>query len=209
MKRCRRAEWGPVHIHRGRRICLLNCVRLSRAARCNTPEDAGVPLRCNTAPNLGFARAGPANASGRRNRLAGRSKSLVIPTQMRGPRLVATTLHQAPPRRRASLPRQSDSRRQIATSPLPAPGRRREGLDFGRDRIDFGMAVSRAIASEPTPASDWEQECLTPLPPEEVERRRRGAVRLAQAFSSSPYYAARANADPDYWTKFCSSHINW
>jgi hypothetical protein len=47
------------------------------------------------------------------------------------------------------------------------------------------------------------------LPRSEAERRVQGAARLAQAFSSSPYYRARAERDPDYWNKFYDSRVNW
>ena len=35
------------------------------------------------------------------------------------------------------------------------------------------------------------------------------AVRLQQAYSSMPWHAQRAAADPDYWLKFSTGRPNW
>lgn len=46
------------------------------------------------------------------------------------------------------------------------------------------------------------------LPPEEIERRARGAQRLKEAFSSIPFHARKAAKDPDYWHHFYVSRVN-
>ena len=43
----------------------------------------------------------------------------------------------------------------------------------------------------------------------ECERRARGAERLKERFSCVPFYAQKAMNDPDYWSKFYDSRINW
>jgi hypothetical protein len=43
----------------------------------------------------------------------------------------------------------------------------------------------------------------------EVERRARGAERLREAFSSVPFYAQRAEKDPDYWHSLYVSRVTW
>ena len=47
------------------------------------------------------------------------------------------------------------------------------------------------------------------LPPEELDRRALGAIRLSEAFSSVPFYAQRVAKDPDYWNEFYASRVNW
>lgn len=47
------------------------------------------------------------------------------------------------------------------------------------------------------------------LPPEEIERRAQGALRLKEAFSSNPFYARKAENDPEYWNHFYASRVNW
>lgn len=47
------------------------------------------------------------------------------------------------------------------------------------------------------------------LPKAELERRARGAERLKEAFSSIPFYAQRAKANPDFWNEFYDSRVNW
>ncbi len=47
-----------------------------------------------------------------------------------------------------------------------------------------------------------------PVSLEERARRERGAERLKEAFSSIPFYARRAEKDPDYWNKLYASAIN-
>ena len=47
------------------------------------------------------------------------------------------------------------------------------------------------------------------LPPEEVERRARGAIRLSEAFSSIPWHMQRAAKDPDYWNALYASRARW
>lgn len=44
---------------------------------------------------------------------------------------------------------------------------------------------------------------------QECERQALGAVRLKEAFSSTPFYAQRAAKDPDYWNKLYDSRVNW
>jgi len=43
----------------------------------------------------------------------------------------------------------------------------------------------------------------------ECERRARGVERLKEVYSSIPFYAQRAAKDPEYWTKFYDSRVNW
>lgn len=47
------------------------------------------------------------------------------------------------------------------------------------------------------------------LPPQEIERRALGAIRLKEAFSSIPWHARKAAKDPDYWNGFYASRVNW
>lgn len=47
------------------------------------------------------------------------------------------------------------------------------------------------------------------IPIQELERQARGAERLKEAYSSIPWYARQAAKDPDYWSKFYGSRINW
>ena len=42
----------------------------------------------------------------------------------------------------------------------------------------------------------------------ELEGRARGAERLREAFSSTPFYAAAAARDPDYWSSLYASQVN-
>lgn len=44
---------------------------------------------------------------------------------------------------------------------------------------------------------------------QECERHARGAERLKEAFSSTPFYAQRAAEDPDYWNLLYDSRVNW
>lgn len=47
------------------------------------------------------------------------------------------------------------------------------------------------------------------LTPSELERRRLGAQRLKERFSSIPFYAKAAERDgPGYWEKFYASGVN-
>ena len=46
-------------------------------------------------------------------------------------------------------------------------------------------------------------------PLEELERRALGAIRLREAFSCVPFYAQRAESNPDYWNEFYASRPNW
>lgn len=51
---------------------------------------------------------------------------------------------------------------------------------------------------------------LIPLrSPAEEEQRRLGAERCERLHSSSPLYAAKAAADPEYWLKFWDSQPNF
>jgi len=46
------------------------------------------------------------------------------------------------------------------------------------------------------------------IPPEEIERRRRGAERLAERLGKVPFYAECARRDGSgYWEKFYASRI--
>ena len=47
------------------------------------------------------------------------------------------------------------------------------------------------------------------IPLQELERRARGAERLKEACSSTPFYTERAKKDPDYWHKFYAGMVNW
>ena len=42
----------------------------------------------------------------------------------------------------------------------------------------------------------------------ELGGRARGAERLREAFSSIPFYAARAAKNPDYWSSLYASQVN-
>lgn len=42
----------------------------------------------------------------------------------------------------------------------------------------------------------------------ELERGARGAERSREAFSSIPFYAARAAKNPDYWSSLYASQVN-
>ena len=54
-------------------------------------------------------------------------------------------------------------------------------------------------------------ECyaLGQVPLHELERQARGSERLKEAFSSIPFHARQAEADPDYWNSLYASRINW
>lgn len=47
------------------------------------------------------------------------------------------------------------------------------------------------------------------IPIHELERQAQGAIRLKEVYSSIPWHAQRAAKDPDYWSKFYSSSVNW
>lgn len=65
---------------------------------------------------------------------------------------------------------------------------------------------SDLVKASPSLMSIWQSGHL---PPEEVERRARGAIRLKEAYSTIPFYAERAKEDPDYWNHFYASRVNW
>lgn len=46
-------------------------------------------------------------------------------------------------------------------------------------------------------------------PLNELERRVRATRRLKELYSSTPFYARKAEHDPDYWHKFYASRANW
>ncbi len=47
------------------------------------------------------------------------------------------------------------------------------------------------------------------LPLELCERRARVSLRLKEVYCSIPYYAQRAERDPEYWNILCGSGVNW
>jgi hypothetical protein len=47
------------------------------------------------------------------------------------------------------------------------------------------------------------------LPLELCERRARVSLRLKELYSSIPWYAQRAERDPEYWNLLCGSRVNW
>ena len=75
---------------------------------------------------------------------------------------------------------------------------------------DAFLMVATAEPSDLVKASPLLMEMLRlGMDPREVERRAQGAERLREAFSSTPFYAQRAEQDPDYWNEFYSSRVNW
>lgn len=52
----------------------------------------------------------------------------------------------------------------------------------------------------------WQNGAIS-LP--EAERRAQGSLRLRDAYSSKSWYAKKAAQDPDYWSKFYASRINF
>jgi hypothetical protein len=42
----------------------------------------------------------------------------------------------------------------------------------------------------------------------EAERRAQGSLRMQQIYGSDPWYARKAEASPDFWSRFYSSRIN-
>ena len=113
-------------------------------------------------------------------------------------------------------PRVDEVRQQTARNP---PLNWREGDDDANIRALVETSVE--IARPPCPGnprrllrlhhrslprwcgqSPFLMKCLEyGLPLKEVEGQARGAERLKEAFSSTPFYAERAKKDPDYWHK--------
>jgi len=64
---------------------------------------------------------------------------------------------------------------------------------------------SDLVKASPSLMELWESG---QIPHAELERRALGAQRLKELYSSDPYYARRAEKDPDYWHGFYASRIN-
>lgn len=69
--------------------------------------------------------------------------------------------------------------------------------------------MSKPEPSELVKVSPYLTGLLELLPAAEVERHARGAQRLKEAYSSTPFYAKAAEGDPDYWNVFYASRVNW
>lgn len=65
---------------------------------------------------------------------------------------------------------------------------------------------SELVKASPLLTALWQSGVLSKA---ELERRARGAERLKEAFSSTPFYAQRAAKNPDYWNDLYSSRVNW
>ena len=69
----------------------------------------------------------------------------------------------------------------------------------------FPLALSDPLPETCSRTSIWN---APPLPPEELARRERDALRLKEEFSSSPWHSRRAEQDPHYWRVFLMSMVN-
>ena len=77
-------------------------------------------------------------------------------------------------------------------------------------KLETAPTISTPEPSELVKASQYLMNLLMlGLPLREVERRARGAERLKEACSSTPFYTERAKKDPDYWHKFYAGMVNW
>mgnify|MGYP000007271367 CR=1 FL=1 len=58
---------------------------------------------------------------------------------------------------------------------------------------------------DPLTPKDWNEQKELEL----REKYARGAERCKEAFSSSLYYKARGEKDPDYWRGLFGGRVNW
>ena len=91
-------------------------------------------------------------------------------------------------------------------------------FDFMMVTMAPGSAVLNEAMMPPATAEPSDLVKASPLltellrqgmPPREVERRARGAIRLKEGFSSIPLHTQRAARNPDYWNEFYASRVNW